>query len=178
MAKATPEDKLRETLLSDLQHGAFISQAARLGLEQSAFQPSRFIGLSQNIGVESPDRLTPLPFGNVPAVMPSENALRVLMGKSASDQAYDWRAMLASGFGGAPDPTDIDPQTGMARMHQPSLFKTMAAPTRFLPPELVLPQMAIPFNPQGQTFDTKTAMFKKNAVRPSSEMVDIYHRYF
>lgn len=164
--------------LSDIQHPSFVSPAMQLGLERSIFEPLRLPALSETIGREAPNRLTPLPFGDLPAVAPGPAFIKATglqdttYGQSANIPAY-----LASGFSGGYDPSDIDPETGKPMFHQPSLFKTMASPTRFLTPETVSPQMAIPFNAKGMAFDTKRAIFSPHMLAPSNAMIDIYHKY-
>lgn len=163
--------------LKDLQHPSFVSPAMQLGLERSIFEPLRLPTLSSAIGREAPDRLTPLPFGDMPAIAPGPAFVKATglqdttYGQSANIPAY-----IASGFQGGYDPSDIDPETGKPAFHQPSLFKTMASPTRFLTPETVAPQMAIPFNARGMAFDTKRAIFSPYQVAPSNAIVDMYHK--
>lgn len=163
--------------IGDLQHGAFVSLAQRLGLERSTFEPLRFIGLRERLGIEGPERLIPLPFGQVPAVQPSQSMFATLgLPPSGKSGGFDMVANLISGFGGAPDPTDIDPTSGKPRLHQMSLFKTMSAPTRFLPSEIFTGQIGVPFNSNNLIFDTKRAMATPYAVAPSPAMVGLYHR--
>lgn len=163
----------------DLQHPAFLTSAMRMGLERSMFEPLRFIQTRSQLGYEEPERLFPLPFSNqISAVKPGPTFTdKTGWLKRSYGQTANLPAFLASGMGSAPDPGDIDPETGKPREHQPSLFKTMASATRFLPYESVAPQLGMPFQPpKNMVFDTQRGTWTYGAS-PSEDIVQLIHNY-
>ena len=162
--------------IGELQHRSFLNPAMRLGLQRSTFEPLRFISLQGSLGREVPDRLLPLPFGSTPAVVPSTEVLPLLgiPPSGISSTGLNARANLLSGFRGGLDPTDIDPETGLPRIHQSSLFKTAAAPTTYLPASVAIGQLPVPFDPGNTAFHTPTGAFMPFQVAPSPQVVDWY----
>ena len=164
--------------LADISHESFVTPSTRMGLDRSIFEPLRFIQTSANLGLERPERAVPLPWSEqVPAVAPGPALWRQSgFANRSYGQTADIPAYLASDFTGRPDPSDRDPTTGLAIHHEPSRFKTMASPTRFLTAETVKPQLAVPEDIGSRAMDTRRGLFTLGAVAPSAEIVDLYHR--